>query len=95
MSNPEFAGPNVPQNGIYMCTSNIANKTRDHLIDLMVHELAHFVGPCAGALMIEDHSGGLEALKSPHGIAIRTATNYAWLAWLSRLPRSQWLTNNG
>jgi hypothetical protein len=95
MSNPEFAGPNVPQNGIYMCTSHIANKTRDHLMDLMVHELAHFVGPAAGALMIEDHSGGLEALKSPHGIAIRTATNYAWLAWLSRLPRSQWLTNNG
>jgi len=95
MSNPEFSGPNVPQNGIYMCTNNIANKNRDHLVDLMVHELAHFVGPASGPFMIEDHSGGLAALKSSHNIAIRTASNYAWLAWLARLPRSQWLTNNG
>ena len=45
--------------------------------------------------MIGDHSGGLAALNSIHDVAIRTASNYAWMAWPACLPREQWQTNNG
>jgi hypothetical protein len=95
MSNPEFRGPNVSQRGIYMCTSNIASKDVFAMTDLIVHEMSHFVGPSRGFYRIGDHSGGLAALRSNHITAIRTASNYAWLAWLARLNKSQWMTNNG
>lgn len=95
MSHPEFSGPNVSQRGIYMCTVSIASKDPFNMADLIVHEMAHFVGPAKGFHRIQDHSGGLDALNSNHITAIRTASNYAWLAWLARLPKSQWMTNTG
>jgi hypothetical protein len=95
MSNPEFSGPNVSQRGIYMCTTNIASKDAFAMTDLIVHEMSHFTGPSKGFFRIGDHSGGLAALSSTHIVAIRTASNYAWLAWLARLDKSQWMTNNG
>jgi hypothetical protein len=86
LSNPEFAGPNVSQKGIYMCTAHIATKNLDNMSDLVVHEMAHFVGPARGFLKVGDHAGGLAALSLDHKTAIRTASNYAWLAWLRDCP---------
>jgi len=57
--------------------------------------MAHFSGPEAVADRIQDPAGNLAALALPHHTAMRCASNYAWLAWLARLPRSQWLTDMG
>ncbi len=95
MANPDFSGPNLSQNGIYMCEPSIANMSCDNLVDLMNHEMAHFCGPEAVGDRVGDPSGGLAALELPHHTAARSATNYAWLAWLARLPRDQWMTNKG
>lgn len=96
MSNPEYSGPNVPQNAIYICTKNVASFNTEDLVDLIVHELSHFVGPIrTNYYAIGDHAYGLSALKSKYDVTVRTASNHAWLAWLARLPMSQWLTNKG
>lgn len=95
MAHPEFAGPNLLQNGIYMCEPSIKGISTANLVDLLVHEMAHFAGPEPVADRIGDPSGGLAALELPHDTAVRSATNYAWLAWLARLPQKEWMTNKG
>ena len=85
---------------VYICTGNMDGKGTDFMADAMVHELAHYCGPLTGADRI-DHGGGanpaygLAALKLEHSAAMISASNYAWLAWLARLPKSQWQTNTG
>lgn len=95
MSSPEFSGPNLSQNGIYICEPSVRNSTAIHLVDILNHEMAHFAGPEPVADRIQDPAGGLAALALSHHSAMRCASNYAWLAWLARLPRSQWLTDMG
>lgn len=88
--------PNILFRGIYFCTPQIASKSPQRLADLNVHEMARFVGDASGPNSI-GHSagGGLSALNGTHQQMIVTAANYAWLAWLARLDRSQWMTNMG
>lgn len=95
MSHPEYVGPNLSQNGIYMCEPSLRNSTAIHLVDILNHEMAHFAGPEAPADRVLDPAGNLAALALPHHTAMRCASNYAWLTWLARLPRSQWLTDMG
>lgn len=95
MSSPEFAGPNLSQNGIYICEPSVRASTAEHLVDILNHEMAHFAGPEPVADRVQDPAGNLAALALPHHSAVRCASNYAWLAWLARLPRSQWMTNIG
>jgi len=95
MSNPDFVGPNLSQNGIYICEPNVKDSTALHLVDILNHEMAHFSGPEAMADRIQDPAGNLAALELSHHLCMRCASNYAWLAWLARLPRSQWLTDMG
>lgn len=95
MSNPDFAGPNLSQNGIYICEQNVRDSSAVHLVDILNHEMAHFSGPEAMADRVLDPAGNLAALQLSHHLSMRCASNYAWLAWLARLPRSQWLTDMG
>ena len=83
--------------GIYFCTDNISSMVPQRVADLIVHEMAHFVGPSPGQPGAIRHSagGGSAALKARHDQMIVTAANYAWLAWLARLPRARWLTDPG
>lgn len=83
---------------IYICTANSSKKNEVRMADLIVHEMAHLVslparpiGHGGGA----KPAGGLDALKLDHKGAMISASNYAWLAWLARLPESQWMTNQG
>jgi hypothetical protein len=95
MSNPDFVGPNLSQNGIYICEPSVRDSTALHLVDILNHEMAHFAGPEAMADRIQDPAGNLAALALPHHTAMRCASNYAWLAWLARLPQTEWMTNTG
>jgi hypothetical protein len=89
--------PSLPVRGIYMCTANITTKPPVRMADLIVHEMAHFVGSDAGSPGSIHHAagGGEAALLAPHRDQIVTAANYAWLAWLARLPKSRWMTDRG
>lgn len=89
--------PKIRVRGIYFCTAHIEKMPPHRVSDLIVHEMAHFVGPEAGKAGAIGHSagGGLTALNAGHSQMIVTAANYAWLAWLARLPRSRWMTDKG
>ncbi|PAY15528.1 hypothetical protein CKO51_31415 [Rhodopirellula sp. SM50] len=85
---------------VKVCVKNMKGKDINFMTDAMVHELAHLVGPASGTEMIM-HGGrkeaayGLKALQLTHREAMISASNYAWLAWLARLPQAEWLTNTG
>ena len=85
---------------IKICVPNMRGKDVIFMTDAMVHEMAHLVGPFTGPDRIvhggrKDPAYGLDALKLTHRETLISASNYAWLAWLARLPKSQWLTNKG
>ncbi|MEZ5426675.1 MAG: hypothetical protein R2747_10445 [Pyrinomonadaceae bacterium] len=97
-SNTDMRGgtPNFALRGIYFCTPNIVSFSPVDMADLVVHEMSHFVGDAAGSNSIGHAAGGgLTALTGTHAQMMVTASNYAWLAWLARLDRSQWMTNTG
>ncbi len=85
---------------IKTCVDNMRGKNVYFMTDAMVHEMAHLVGPASGPNMIW-HGGranpayALDALELNHREALISASNYAWLAWLARLPVSEWMTNIG
>lgn len=92
----------VEEMSIRICTHNISDsRSTEWMADLLVHEFAHFVGPLKGQVGAIGHGGrakdmyGLDAFTLNHKECMISASNYAWLAWLSRLPKDQWLTNNG
>jgi hypothetical protein len=87
-----------PINGIYFVKSAIEKKTDDFIVDAMMHELAHFVGPespdpeAVGHAIIEKETAyGRLALKVDRVNAFRNASSYAWLAYLARMSPEQWM----
>jgi peptidoglycan hydrolase-like protein with peptidoglycan-binding domain len=85
-------GETLREDAIYICTDASKDKSSEDLTDMLIHELAHFVGPEKGFFQIVDHAYGTAALQLNHQTAIRTASCYAWLAWLARKPMSEWQT---
>lgn len=88
------------QKRIKVCVKNMKGKDVIFMTDAMVHEMAHLVGPINGAERIV-HGGRKQpayrelAFLLTHREALISASNYAWLAWLARLPESEWMTNMG
>ncbi|WP_182867495.1 hypothetical protein [Stieleria mannarensis] len=85
---------------VKVCVKNMKGKDVTFMTDAMVHEMAHLVGPANGKEKImhggrKDAAYGLAALSLTHSEAMISASNYAWLAWLARLPKSEWMTNTG
>jgi peptidoglycan hydrolase-like protein with peptidoglycan-binding domain len=94
-----FLSANLAHKGISYCPKMIAAKNLFDVTDVIVHELAHYTGPFGNKAV--GHGGvtppayGLKAFTLNHERSLISASNYSWLAWLVRLPQSQWMTNKG
>ena len=62
------------------------------LTDLITHESVHFAGNIGHAQIGGRTAYGKDALRLSNAKALKNASNYSWLAYLARLPHSQWLT---
>jgi len=79
-----YTGPgNRRQDTIFFDISKFSNRSDDYVIGVIVHELAHFVGPGPNSgNRIDDYTSEGEAnfLKVSNWTALRTAACYAYFA---------------
>jgi len=91
LSKPEYTGPVNRQDTILICSRNVGSKSLEVVTYIIVHELAHFVGPDLHDVnRIDDHSYrklGQVFFEIPPQVALRTADCYAQLAAEARLKR--------
>lgn len=86
---------------ITYCPARIEKKDVNDVADILVHELAHYCGPLPPSPKAISHGGvvppayKLRAFTLSHRQSLISASNYSWLAFLARLPSSQWLTHKG
>lgn len=85
-----YTGANLREDTIFFPVSHYANKTDEYVTAVVIHELAHFVGPGVNSnLRIGDHSDANQKnfLKLDSFTAKRTADIYAHFAAESALGR--------
>jgi peptidoglycan hydrolase-like protein with peptidoglycan-binding domain len=85
-----YAGRNLRQDTIFFPVSHYGNKTDEYITLVVIHELAHFVGPSLSSFdRIGDHSnhGNANFLKLAPSVARRTADIYAYFAGEATLNR--------
>jgi hypothetical protein len=85
-----YEGPNHRQDTIHMCSRTISSWSQEGLVGLIVHELAHFVGPeITSPDRIDDHSyrNKKDFFKLSAHLALRTADCYAGFAGEAKLRR--------
>jgi hypothetical protein len=89
-----------PADGIWFVKPSCRGKAEAFLVDLIIHEAAHFCGDKDGGAWCIDHKDaakrpyGNAALALPREDAIVNAANYAWFAGTAELPPAQWRTGN-
>ena len=89
LSKPEYSGPVNRQDAIYLCPRKIGSRSTLVLTYIIVHELAHFVGPeIEKPDRIDDHSyrkKGDEFFRLAPELALRTADCYSQFAAEAKL----------
>jgi hypothetical protein len=84
----EYRGPDQRVDTIYFCTRVVIPRETRAIVNAIVHELSHFVGPGpSSADRIEDHSYWFrpDFLKLSPFLALRTADCFSWFAAHAKL----------
>ena len=82
-----------PDDGIWYVKESLEGKPDELVVDVTMHECAHFVSEEIGHAKVAGQTAyGKLALTLSRGDALKNASSYAWLAYLARKPSSVWLT---
>jgi hypothetical protein len=80
-----------PDDGIWIVKPACRGKSEAFLLDLMIHECAHFCGDKnGGSWCVAGDVYGNDALRLPRASALLNAANYAWFAGTAELAPSEW-----
>ena len=78
--------------GLVFVINRCESVTDTHLTDIITHESIHFAAGIGHSKINGKVAYGTMAFRLSNAKALKNASNYAYLAYLARMPHTKWLT---